>query len=282
MERNFDPFEYVEQVGLDLVQDFEKARRATTPGLVGSAMENSVRRALKTLLPYGAAIGSGCVIDSEHSTSRQIDVVIYERDICPVFRIDDNPETTYYPCEGVIAVGEVKSRVGKSEFDDSVQKIESVKKLKRAFRIAPMQGSPTGRGAFYRHYGTTNSRFSVGSFDPAVDARGDIGSFILTDKLLVGRETVEGYYQQRTPLYPDQLVSLQDRVVFTSSKQGPSNSYTQVPMRMADSVRRLITNSPFGHLLIYLYGVLHQGVTTYLEEFHRYLVRDIRFSSPGE
>ena len=282
MERNFDPFEYVEQVGLDLVQDFEKARRATTPGLVGSAMEKSVRRALTTLLPYGAAIGSGCVIDSEHSTSRQIDVVIYERDICPVFCIDDNPETTYYPCEGVIAVGEVKSRVGKSEFDDSVQKIESVKKLKRAFSIAPMQGAPTGRGAFYRHYGTTNSRVSIGSFDPAVDARGDIGSFILTDKLIVGRKTVEAYYQQRTPLYPDRLVSLQDRVVFTSSKQGPSNSYTHVPMRMADSVRPLITNSPFGHLLIYLYGVLHQGVTTYLEEFHRYLVRDIRFSSSGE
>ena len=48
----------------------------------------------------------------------------------PGICIDDNPETTYYPCEGVIAVGEVKNRVGKTEFDDSVKKIESVKKLR--------------------------------------------------------------------------------------------------------------------------------------------------------
>ena len=282
MDKNFDPFGYVEQVGLDLVQNFEKARRATTPGLVGSSMERSVRKALETLLPYGAAIGSGCVIDSQHGTSRQMDVVIYERDICPVFCIDDNPETTYYPCEGVIAVGEIKSRVGKAEFEDAVKKVDSVKKLKRAFHTAPMNGAPTGRGAFYRHYGTTNSRVSFGSFDPEVDARGDIGAFVLTDKFKVGRPTVEEYYQNRTPLYPDRLVSLQDNLVFTCSKRGPGNSYTHVPMRTADSVQPMITNSPFGHLLIYLYEVLHQGVTTYLEEFHRYLVRDIRFSNQGE
>ena len=78
-------------------------------------------------------------------------------------------------------------------------------------------------------------------------------------------------------MYPDRLVSLQDRLVFLSSKKGPNNSYTHVPMRMADSVRPMATNSPFGHLLLYLYGVLHEGVTTYLEEFHRYLVRDVKF-----
>ena len=37
------------------------------------------------------------------------------------------------------------------------------------------------------------------------------------------------------------------------------------------------TDSPFGHLLMRLYTVLHEGVTTYLESFHRYLVRDINF-----
>ena len=50
-----------------------------------------------------------------------MDVVIYERFLCPVFCINDNPETTYYPCEGVMAVGEIKSTVGKAEFDDSDQ-----------------------------------------------------------------------------------------------------------------------------------------------------------------
>ena len=56
-----------------------------------------------------AAVGEGFVIDSYGGTSRQQDVVLYERDICPVFSINKTPQTTYYPCEGVIGIGEVKS-----------------------------------------------------------------------------------------------------------------------------------------------------------------------------
>lgn len=277
MGKSFDPFSYVENIGLELVRDFERARTATTPGLVGSAMERSVRESLKNLLPFGAAIGSGCVIDSQHRTSRQMDVVIYERDICPVFSINDNPETTYYPCEGVIAVGEVKSMVGKPQFDDAVQKVESVKKLRRAFNMAPMTGAPTGRGAFYRHYGAANSRISHGSFDPAVDPKGDIAAFVLTDKLQPRIATVESYYENRSPLYPDWLVSLQDKVIFRPTKRDQDGRNIIVPMRIADSVNLLPTDSPFGHLLMHLYTVLHQSVTAYLEAFHRYLVRDVRF-----
>ena len=57
MDESFDSFGSVEQVGLDLVRDFERARTATTPGLVGSAMERSVRDALEALLPYGGTRG---------------------------------------------------------------------------------------------------------------------------------------------------------------------------------------------------------------------------------
>ena len=277
MDDNFDSFGYVEQVGLELVRDFERARAATTPGLVGGAMERSVRKSLESLLPYGAAIGSGCIIDSERRTSRQMDVVIYERDICPQFSINDNPETTYYPCEGVIAVGEIKSMLGKAEFDDAVKKVESVKTLKRAFQVSPMPGTNNLRGAFYRHYGSHNSRLSHGVFDPAVDPKGDIAAFVLTGKLRSKAETVKDYYQNRTPMFPDWLVSLEEKAVFYPTKRKSDNQRTWVRMRIADSVDMEITPSPFGHLLIHLYDVLHQGVTTYLEEFKRYLIRDPRF-----
>ena len=73
------------------------ARQTTTPELVGDATEQPVRKRLEQLFPRGIAVGSGCVNDTKGNTSRQMDVVLYERDICPVFCVNDSPETTYYP-----------------------------------------------------------------------------------------------------------------------------------------------------------------------------------------
>ena len=69
-------------------------------------------------------MGEGCVIDSYGRTSRKQDVVFYERDICPVFSINRTPQTTYYPCEGVIGVGEVKSSLDGSSLHDAFQKLD--------------------------------------------------------------------------------------------------------------------------------------------------------------
>ena len=208
MDRTFDSAAFVEQVGADLVQAFEKARRATTPGLVGSAMEQPTRDSLEQILPRGIAAGSGCAIDSEGRTSRQMDVVLYERDFCPVFRLNNAPETTYYPCEGVIAVGEVKSTVGKTEFDDTVKKMESVKTLKRQFRRLPSSKGRDSYQATYRNYGGTDN-LVFGNFDPEVNSDGDIVGFLLTVKLTVKHETVGEYYRARTPLFPDWVIILQ-------------------------------------------------------------------------
>ena len=114
MRSTFDPGNFVRRIGRDLVHAFARAREATTPELVGDAMEQPVRDELEQILPRGIGVGSGCVIDTRGGTSRQMDVVLYERDLCPVFCINKSPETTYYPVEGVLAVGEVKSRIGKT------------------------------------------------------------------------------------------------------------------------------------------------------------------------
>lgn len=131
VERLFDPIAYSADVAKELVASYEAASNATTPSLVGAAREASVRRKLEQLLPRGMAVGSGCVIDSYGGTSKQQDVVLFEKDICPVFSVNETPETTCYPCEGLIAVGEVKSTFNKAQLQDAFAKIESVKRLKR-------------------------------------------------------------------------------------------------------------------------------------------------------
>ena len=132
METNFDTFRYIQSIGKELVTSFDHADLNTTPGQVGASKENSVRNKLQQILPVGIAVGSGFVIDSFGNTSRQMDVVLYEKEICPVYCINDSTDSTYYPCEGVVAVGEIKSSISRRELDDIFRKIESVKKLKRS------------------------------------------------------------------------------------------------------------------------------------------------------
>ena len=118
MERKFDAPAYIDRIGERLVFEFEGAGQATTPSLVGGAREVPVREQLEQILPRGIAVGSGCVIDSYGNASQQTDVILYERDICPVFCVNNTPETTYYPCEGVIAVGEIKSSLNTTTLED--------------------------------------------------------------------------------------------------------------------------------------------------------------------
>ena len=91
-------------------------------------------------------MGSGFVIDTSGGTSLQTDVVLYEKDICPVLSINNTPGTTHYPCEGVIAVGQVKSILTKPLLMQEFRKIASVVRLQRYavhdFMPHPTTGKP--------------------------------------------------------------------------------------------------------------------------------------------
>ena len=89
-----------------------------------------------------------------------MDVVLYEKHSLSVFSINDDPATTYYPCEGVIAVGEIKSRMASTDLDDTFAKIASVTKLRRcALRSSDGTSEQLGLQASipYRAYGSPNS-----------------------------------------------------------------------------------------------------------------------------
>ena len=145
MDKSFSSVEFLKGLAQELVDSFSRAGRATTPSLVGTAREHAVRQKLEAILPPVAGVGSGCVIDSLGSTSKQQDVVLFEKHLCPVFSINQTPDTTYYPCEGVIAVGEVKSGLDRKGLEDAFAKIRSVKQLER-FNPDPMSWRKYGSG----------------------------------------------------------------------------------------------------------------------------------------
>lgn len=126
----FDGSDYVKHAARRLIAEFGFSSGAGTPGLVGAAKESPARKQLANLLPSRVCVGSGLVVDSQARVSKQQDIVVYE-DVCPVFTHDETAEATYYPVEGVMSAGEVKSALGRAELADVFEKSRSVKILKR-------------------------------------------------------------------------------------------------------------------------------------------------------
>lgn len=130
MKKSFDTFEYIKDLGKDLIRDFEKSAKTTHPHSVGDGREKSAINKLKDILPDGVGVGSGFVIDSYGNVSSQCDIIIYEKNLCLKFNNGDE-KNRYYNCESVIAVGEVKSDITKKELIDTLQKMKKIKNLKR-------------------------------------------------------------------------------------------------------------------------------------------------------
>ena len=289
MNESFSAADFTKTVGDDLVNDFDKARKATTPGSIGSAMESSVRTRLNQLLPRGIEVGSGYIIDTFGGTSRQMDIVLYEAGTCPVFSVNASPSSTYYPCEGVLAVGEIKSRIGKKELEDCFDKIRSVKRLRRAYEHSSDRGGYTYYG---RPYGNPGGQ-SMYAFDLENTNIGDIFAFILGGESAVhiipsGKSSPGLLEHYRTnvesaghdTLCPDTMVlldgvTIEPRTVTFDKEKCPSDRYT--PTRSRPALPHAISygkgQSPFADLIISVWERYENGLTAQipLSRYMRYL-----------
>ena len=273
MNSKFVPAEFIRDIGCDLVREFGNARKATTPSLVGSAMENPVRERLRQVLPRGIDVGSGCILDSYGNVSRQMDVVLYETGICPVFRVNETPEATYYPIEGVLAVGEIKSRIGNKELRDSFAKIKSVKSLRRNFQYDEVRKLWVGRR--YCEHGS----IVASGFDMENTNMGDVFGFILSEESTMSvlrsknrslvslcKENIEdvGY----DFLCPDMVVLLNGNVLKRKMIQDIPEGNDYLPTRSQPTLYHSIfpykTVSPFGFLLTEISRWMNDGLTAHI------------------
>ena len=280
MEDSFDPIAYANSVGKDLVSAFEKAGLATTPGLVGDAREKAAKDRLEHILPAGIGVGSGCVIDSYGETSRQMDVVLYEKSICPIYSINEAPETTYYPCEGVVAVGEIKSSLDSDELEDIFLKMESVKRLKR-FSIETPHPVQVGELRFpYRHYGTTGptTRDNPGTdYNQEGNSLDQIYGFALAGKLKLNPQTLCGKFVNRARamelnLTPNLIVTLDQGILCPDT---PPEKYEEgqlkISLQEATGIYHVDKGDEnFRFLLSMIYLVYNYGRTVPVSAFGRY------------
>jgi len=299
MDDTFDVGEFIRQVGKRVVVEFENARSATTPTAVGDAMEQPVKVQLENLLPSGIAVGSGFIIDSHGSTSRQTDIVLYERDICPVFSINNTPGTTFYPCEGVIAVGQVKSTLDKTRLKEEFEKIASAKRLKR-FPIhhpVPYKGTPL---PLERNYGSTQSP-SVLSTEVISQPDGirQIDGFILADKTQMSVRTlmetiVELTCQTGVDVSPNSYILLTEGQLQWGNLSDYPDEASGLPKRNVgskvwvpswsaedgDILYYSNNHNPFGVLIRQMFQKYAKGLTSHVEAFDRYF--QMGASSPND
>ncbi|GAE64242.1 hypothetical protein H3Z85_22215 [Chryseobacterium indologenes] len=271
---SFDFKNYVSYLADELIRNFDYASAATTPVLIGSAKEKEISRKLEMLLPNSVGVGSGCIIDSFGNTSKQMDIIIYEKEFCPIFCINESAETTYYPCEGVIAAGEVKSTLNSKELENIFDKASSVKKLRR-YSVAEI-------GSFsqepYFSFRTYNSKTAFEcsteeNFDQTNKILDQIFFFALCGNLDLKPETFVDKFSKH--LYsvsngeePNIISILNSGLMLFRNKAQNRVAYS---LKDADSLYFLPGNNNFEFLLGIIIQMISSGRTVPVSAFNRYL-----------
>src|SRR4051794_13121380 len=96
-------------------------------GEQGRENEAAFARLLTSFVPQRLGVGTGLLIDSKGGSSRQLDIVLFERSDEPAVLAQTNQ--LLYPVESVVACIEVKTRLSTSEIDDCAAKGASVRML---------------------------------------------------------------------------------------------------------------------------------------------------------
>lgn len=118
----------LEDIAKKLKIDFDGVtRQIEHKGVKGSAREDLLKDYLRDLLPNKYSISSGIIIDFNQNQSKQQDFIIHDAFNCPsFFKTDSN---TILPIESVYATIEIKSTLNYDTLKQSVENIESVRKL---------------------------------------------------------------------------------------------------------------------------------------------------------
>ena len=251
MRDYFDTYEYVDDLGKDLIRDFEKAGKTTHPHSVGGGREKTAINKLKNILPSGIGIGSGFVIDSFGNVSSQCDIIIYEKDLCLKFNTEDE-NNCYYNCESVIAVGEVKSNLNKKDVEDSINKFKKIRNLKR--RLEDNRN--------FRHYLSKLTAYGAESeiYDQEHNCLDQIFTFVLCNSFIVNHKNIIEVIKEKKKIYeyPNTIVSVDGEVIGYSKQRG-NQLLNVISSLECDYFTYCRVSSSFSLLLDKIFFVIEHG-----------------------
>lgn len=122
-------------------------------GELGASREESIRSFLRTHLPKRFEVSSGFVFDADGKVSEQIDIIIADSLVAPRFEAPGG--VRFFPCEAVVAAGEVKTAVtSRRELWDAFSQLRSVTVLDRSANgraVCHRTGEPIEHTQNYLH-----------------------------------------------------------------------------------------------------------------------------------
>lgn len=143
---------------------FDKNRKLISPLEYGIYKEQACKDFLKFIIPSKYRIDDGFVINANDEISTQCDIVIYDSNNTPLF--ESGTRQRFFPMETVLAIGEVKSTLSKSQFKSAINKLAKSKAIRREKTIP-----------------TIISRKTKEKFDNYTHPYDQIFSFIICQKL---------------------------------------------------------------------------------------------------
>jgi len=239
--------------------DFERVtKQISHPGEKGAAREDVLIEFLRDYLPDRIGVSSGFVVDHEGNVSPQCDVILFDKQSAPVFKISDT--VRLLPAETVFETIEVKSSLDARELDDATSKFEKIVALSKS--AEPSEAMLGGYSLSHLFKGAISHK---PGWIPS-------GIFAFESQSLhsLGKHLVDGLVQRRA--WPRYVISLRDGSLLWGRDDG--SGATDLAFGASKQTRGILidptVNSPLSVLYMMVMNFA-QGVLSSRPHMHTHL-----------
>ena len=165
------------------------------PGEYGIYREKICKEFLKAIVPSKFNFGTGFVINTFNEVSSQCDIIVHDSQNTPL--IQNNELETFYPIETVVAIGEIKSKLSKTNFVGALKTLAKIKKMRENIKnpviIHPSQST-------FREYNPKNHPYD------------QIVTFLICEKLEFNYDNLVNEFDS---IYEEFPVSLRHNLILS-------------------------------------------------------------------
>lgn len=198
------------------------------PAEFGTYRERLVKDFISSLLPSYYGFGEGFLVNRESQNSTQCDIVVYNANETP--RLDSLNENRFFPVETVYGIGEVKSRLSKSQLIEALRKLQTVKTLRN---VKPEDTNPINdidvnlldpNRYKYTEYPVSEKEHTKMSYwDPHWNEHQNLVSFLICESIELGKN---GLIELNNKLYKSGFESISKRHNFLLSLKDGLMTYS--------------------------------------------------------